>query len=305
MSLTIDVHGLNKSFGRHHVVKDVEIQVEEGHICCFLGPNGAGKTTTLRMLCGLLTADSGRGTCLGLDLLTQSSQIKLQTGYMPQGFALYEELSIQENLEFFARMHELPDRRTRVDQALNRLGLMERRRQLARELSGGWKRRLALAAAILHRPRLLLLDEPTAGVDPEARRAFWEQIHGLAREGMTVLVSTHYMDEAERCHEIAYIVAGRLKARGTADDVVKAAGLITYEATGGRADHLAIELAKQPGVRMAAPFGKTLHVSGTNRAALTASLEPWRRPPYVWREIPPSLEDVFIHLMDASESEVS
>jgi ABC-2 type transport system ATP-binding protein len=303
LTLAIDVHGLNKSFGRHHVVKDVEIQLEEGHICCFLGPNGAGKTTTLRMLCGLLTPDSGRGTCLGLNILSESARIKVLTGYMPQGFALYEELTIQENLEFFARMHELPDRRARVDAAVERLGLVDRRRQLARELSGGWKRRLALAAAILHRPRLLLLDEPTAGVDPEARRAFWEQIHSLAREGMTVLVSTHYMDEAERCHEIAYIVAGRLKARGTAEQVVNSAGLVTYEAAGGRADYLATEFGKQPGVDMAAPFGKTLHVSGKNRAALEAAVAPWRHPPYVWREIPPSLEDVFIHLMETEETE--
>jgi ABC-2 type transport system ATP-binding protein len=303
LTLTIDVHALNKTFGRLHVVKDVEIQVEEGHICCFLGPNGAGKTTTLRMLCGLLTPDSGRGSCLGLDIWTESAQIKVLTGYMPQGFALYEELTVQENLEFFARMHELPDRRTRVRAALERLGLVDRGRQLARELSGGWKRRLALAAAILHRPRLLLLDEPTAGVDPEARRAFWEQIHSLAREGMTVLVSTHYMDEAERCHEIAYIVAGRLKARGTAEQVVNAAGLVTFEATGGRADYLATELGKQPGVDMAAPFGKTLHVSGTDRAALEAAVEPWRHAPYVWQEIPPSLEDVFIHLMKVEETE--
>jgi ABC-2 type transport system ATP-binding protein len=302
LTLAIDVHGLNKTFGRLHVVKDVEIQVEEGHICCFLGPNGAGKTTTLRMLCGLLTPDSGQGKCLGLDILTESAQIKVLTGYMPQGFALYEELTVQENLEFFARMHELPDRRSRVDGAIERLGLIDRRRQLSRELSGGWKRRLALAAAILHRPRLLLLDEPTAGVDPEARRAFWEQIHSLARDGMTILVSTHYMDEAERCHEIAYIVAGRLKARGTAEQVVSTAGLVTFEATGGRADYLATEFAKQPGVDMAAPFGKTLHVSGIDRAALEAAITPWRRAPYVWREIPPSLEDVFIHLMKEEES---
>jgi ABC-2 type transport system ATP-binding protein len=304
LTLAIDVHGLNKTFGRRHVVKDVEIQLEEGHICCFLGPNGAGKTTTLRMLCGLLTPDSGRGTCLGLDILSESARIKVLTGYMPQGFALYEELTIQENLEFFARMHELPDRRARVDAAVERLGLVDRRRQLARELSGGWKRRLALAAAILHRPRLLLLDEPTAGVDPEARRAFWEQIHSLAREGMTVLVSTHYMDEAERCHEIAYIVAGRLKARGTAEQVVNSAGLVTYEAAGGRADYLATEFGQQPGVDMAAPFGKTLHVSGTDRAALEAAVAPWRHPPYVWREIAPSLEDVFIHLMETEETEL-
>ncbi len=302
MTLAIDVHGLNKHFGTHHVVQEVGIQVEAGHICGFLGPNGSGKTTTLRMLCGLLTPDSGHGTCLGLDLQRETAAIKRQTGYMTQRFSLYEDLTIEENLDFIARMYGLDWRRARVEQSLERLGLTDRRHQLAGQLSGGWKQRLSLAACVLHAPRLLLLDEPTAGVDPKARRDFWDEIHRLATEGITVLVSTHYMDEAERCHDVAYIVAGRLIVRGTAEQVVSDSKLITFQAEGPRADRLATQLAQAPGVLMATAFGEGLHVSGTDRAALEAAIAPHRQPPYRWTEARPTLEDVFIHLMgDHSE----
>ena len=301
MTLAIDVRGLNKSFGDKHVVQDVDLQVEEGRICGFLGPNGSGKTTTLRMLCGLLTPDSGQGTALGLDIIAQANLIKRRTGYMTQRFSLYEDLTIEENLQFAARVHELDRRKARVDRALERLGLLERRRQLAGSLSGGWKQRLALASATLHEPRLLLLDEPTAGVDPKARRTFWDEIHALSADGLTVLVSTHYMDEAERCHEIAYISYGRLIARGAADEVIAGAGLVTFNGEGPGIDRLAGEIAALPGVDMAAPFGQSLHVSGTDRAALEAALAPYRRAPFRWEEVQPSLEDVYIRLMDTSE----
>jgi ABC-2 type transport system ATP-binding protein len=297
VTLAIDVRGLNKSFGDKHVVRDVSIQVETGRICGFLGPNGAGKTTTLRMLCGLLKPDSGSGRCLGLDVITQSAQIKRRTGYMTQRFSLYEDLTVEENLAFMARVHGLDRRRQRVDEALQNLGLAERRRQLAGELSGGWKQRLALAACTLHEPDLLLLDEPTAGVDPKARRDFWDQIHALAAKGLTVLVSTHYMDEAERCHEIAYIVGGRLIARGTAADIIAGSRLVTFLAEGPGADRLGGELAARPGVLDAAAFGQTLHVTGTDRAALEAAIAPYRRAPFAWSETQPTLEDVFIRLM--------
>jgi len=299
MSLAIDVHDLNKSFGAHHVVRDVAIQVEAGHICGFLGPNGSGKTTTLRMLCGLLTPDTGAGTCLGFDILKQTDQIKRNTGYMTQRFSLYEDLTVEENLDFIARMYGLDRRRERLRQALERLGLMDRRDQRSGTLSGGWKQRLALAACVLHQPRLLLLDEPTAGVDPKARREFWDELHRLAGEGITVLVSTHYMDEAERCHDVAYIVGGRLIARGTAEELVEQAGLITFLAEGARADRLAEELKRHPGVVMATPFGQDLHVSGTDRAALEDAIAPYRREPYRWTETRPTLEEVFIYMMDA------
>lgn len=295
--LAVDVRGLNKSFGPRHVVQDVSIQVEKGRITGFLGPNGSGKTTTLRMLCGLLTPDGGQGRVLGLDFRREAEAVKRQTGYMTQKFSLYEDLSIEENLDFVARVHELDRRRERVRSSLERLGLTARKRQLAGSLSGGWKQRLALAASVMHEPRLLLLDEPTAGVDPKARREFWDEIHALSAEGLTVMVSTHYMDEAERCHDIAYIAYGRLMARGTADQVIADSGLVTFRAEGAGADRLARELSGTPGVAMAAPFGAALHVSGTDRAALEAAIAPYRQPPLTWTEVQPTLEDVFIRLM--------
>jgi ABC-2 type transport system ATP-binding protein len=301
--LAVDVRGLNKSFGAKHVVKDVSLQVRQGRVTGFLGPNGSGKTTTLRMICGLLTPDSGEGTALGLDILTDSRSIKRQTGYMTQKFSLYEDLTLEENLMFTARVYGLDRRRERVSEALERLGLGNRRRQVAGALSGGWKQRLALAACVLHEPRLLLLDEPTAGVDPKARRAFWDEIHKLAGEGLTVMVSTHYMDEAERCHDIAYIAYGELIARGPAAELIAASRLVTFRAEGPGADRLAPEIANRPGVEMAAPFGLALHVSGTDRSALEAAIAPWRRPPLDWTEVEPTLEDVFIHLMNRSKDD--
>ncbi len=301
----IAVSGLNKAFGSLQAVKDFSITVERGRICGFLGPNGAGKTTTLRMLCGLLTPDSGQGTVLGLGVMTQAREIKQRVGYMTQKFSLYEDLSVEENLSFAARVRELDGRRVRVDQAIERLGLTARRRQLAGTLSGGWKQRLALAVATLHRPDLLLLDEPTAGVDPEARRTFWDEIHALAAEGMTVLVSTHYMDEAERCHEIAYIAGGRTLARGTAAEVIAASGLITFEGAGPGADRLAAELRGKPGVDMAAAFGATLHVSGRDRPSLEAAIQPYRERGLDWHETTPSLEDVFIQLIHDLSAEMA
>jgi ABC-2 type transport system ATP-binding protein len=301
MTLAIDVRGLNKSFAGKHVVQDLDIQVGEGRICGFLGPNGSGKTTTLRMLCGLLTPDSGTGTALGFDIIRDAAQIKRRTGYMTQRFSLYEDLTIAENLQFTARVYGLDRREARVGKALDRLGLTERRDQLAGQLSGGWKQRLALATATLHEPKLLLLDEPTAGVDPKARRDFWDEIHTLSAEGLTVLVSTHYMDEAERCHEIAYISYGRLIARGTAEQVIAESHLVTFHGEGPGVERLAHELAGKPGVETVAPFGAALHVSGTDGRALEAAIAPWKQAPYRWTEVAPNLEDVFIHLMGQAE----
>ena len=300
MAAAIDVRGLNKSFGDKRVVRDVSIQVEEGRVTGFLGPNGSGKTTTMRMLCGLLTPDSGEGTCLGLDIRTEARKIKRLTGYMTQKFSLYEDLTIAENLEFIARVYGMDERPRRVADALAKLGLTSRKDQAAGQLSGGWKQRLALAAAVLHEPRLLLLDEPTAGVDPKARREFWDEIHGLVADGMTVMVSTHYMDEAERCHDIAYIAYGRLIARGTADELIADSKLITFRGEGEGADRLSAEIAGKPGVEMAAPFGSEVHVSGPDRAALEAAIAPYRQGRR-WSEMTPTIEDVFIHLMNRSQ----
>ena len=299
--LAIDVVGLNKHFGDRHVVKDLALQVREGEIFGFLGPNGSGKTTSIRMLCGLLAPDSGSGTCLGLDVMTDSVLIKRQVGYMTQRFSLWEDLTVAENLDFIARMFGMRGRRAAVDAMLARLGLADRRGQLAGALSGGWKQRLALAACLLHQPRLLLLDEPTAGVDPRARRDFWEQIHCLSASGVSVLVSTHYMDEAERCHRLAYIADGRLLASGTAQEVVQSRRLCTWEVSGELPPGLAQSLRSLPGVEMATSFGATLHVSGRDAARLQASLEQaLRGTGLAMREIPASLEDVFIDLMQGS-----
>ncbi|MBX3499302.1 MAG: ABC transporter ATP-binding protein [Alphaproteobacteria bacterium] len=300
--VVIDVQGLTKSFDGRVVVGDLSMQVRRGQIYGFLGPNGSGKTTTIRMLCGLLTPDSGRGTCLGYDIITQSALIKRRVGYMTQRFSLWQDLSIRENLEFVGRVYGLDRPRQRARAAIERLGLRGREEQLAGNLSGGWKQRLALGACILPEPELLLLDEPTAGVDPKARREFWTQIHHLAADGLTVLVSTHYMDEAERCHALAYIAYGRLLAQGTVDEVVAAAGLTTWTVAGEGLNELADRLERLPGIDMVAPFGTSLHVSGRDAEALDRAIEPFRHDPR-WRWTPgeATLEDVFIDLMAHAE----
>lgn len=297
-ALAIDVSELSKSFGTRKVVDKFSIQVPRGQVWGFLGPNGSGKTTTIRMLCGLLVPDSGTGTCLGYDIKRQAAEIKRNVGYMTQKFSFYEDLSIRENLDFVARVYEMDDRVRAVDQAIQRLGLVERQQQLAGTLSGGWKQRLALAACILHRPQLLLLDEPTAGVDPQARRDFWDEIHQLAAQGLTVLVSTHYMDEAERCDRIVYLAYGTVLARGTVDEVIASSTLTTWIVTGEDVRTLAGELQQREGIDQVSVFGVTLHVSGKDEAKLEQAIAPHRaRPGFAWEKSSPSLEDVFIHLM--------
>ena len=296
--LAIDVQSLNKHFGDKHVVKNVSLQVRRGEIFGFLGPNGSGKTTTIRMMCGLLTPDSGRGTCLGYDIIRDSIQIKRHVGYMTQRFSFWEDLTIHENLDFVARMYGLADRRKQVAEALEELGLTARANQLAGTLSGGWKQRLALAACLLHNPELLLLDEPTAGVDPAARRDFWEELHRLSARGISVLVSTHYMDEAERCHKLAYIFNGDLLAQGTAADVVAGQALSTWILHGENLSALSDLLRGQAGVDQTVLFGSRLHVSGGDGAALERTLkEREKEAGFHAEKTETSLEDVFIHLM--------
>jgi ABC-2 type transport system ATP-binding protein len=283
------------------VVRDLSMQVKRGTIYGFLGPNGSGKTTTIRMLCGLLTPDEGDGTCLGYNIRTETDKIKRQVGYMTQRFSLYEDLSVRENLEFIARIYGIDKPVAAARAAIERLGLTGRERQVAGELSGGWKQRLALGACMLPSPQLVLLDEPTAGVDPKARREFWNEIHALAAEGLTVLVSTHYMDEAERCHAVAYIAYGSLLVHGTVEQVIEASHLTTYIVSaevGEGLNQLSAELTGKPGVDMVAPFGASLHVSGREARALEAAIAPYRtRKGLAWQRSEPSLEDVFIDLM--------
>jgi ABC-2 type transport system ATP-binding protein len=299
--IVIDVHGLTKKFDGRAVVRDLSMQVKRGTIYGFLGPNGSGKTTTIRMLCGLLTPDGGSGTCLGYDIRTQTDKIKQQVGYMTQRFSLYEDLSVRENLEFIGRIYGIAHPVAAARAAIDRLGLHGREEQLAGELSGGWKQRLALGACTLSSPQLLLLDEPTAGVDPKARREFWNEIHGLAADGLTVLVSTHYMDEAERCHEIAYIAYGELLVHGTVEQVIEASHLTTFivgAADGDALNKLGHDLNGKPGIDMVAPFGTSLHVSGRDAAKLAAAIAPFqKRKDLDWKRSEPSLEDVFIDLM--------
>ena len=297
--IAIDVEGLTKSFDGHVVVHDLSLQVPRGEIFGFLGPNGSGKTTTIRLVCGLLTPDSGTGACLGYDIRRQSREIKRRVGYMTQRFSFWEDLSIRENLDFVARLYEMKDRRQTVDKALADLGLSARQDQLAGALSGGWKQRLALAACMLHRPELLLLDEPTAGVDPGARREFWDEIHALAAGGISVLVSTHYMDEAERCHKLAYIAYGRLMTQGTSQEIIDSQKLATWEVTGENLAALADHLRGKPGVEQVAAFGSALHVTGRDSGALkrtideiTSTTKSQAKPAAT------GLEDVFIHLTE-------
>jgi len=304
-AFVIDVQGITKRFGNRTVVNNIPMQVRRGEIYGFLGPNGSGKTTFLRMLCGLLRPDGGSGRCLGFDIRSESGEIKKNIGYMTQRFSFYEDLTIEENLDFIAKIYGVPERKAAVEKSLEQLGMTARRSQLAGTLSGGWKQRLALSACLIHEPQLLLLDEPTAGVDPKARRDFWEEIHQLAAGGLTVLITTHYMDEAERCHRLAYIAYGNLLARGSVAEVVKGAGLTTWEVTGLDLPELAEKIRGKPGVEQVVAFGATLHVSGRDATRLRESAGPWMTGAYRWRQIESGLEDVFVSLMETAKDNFS
>jgi len=298
--LAIDVRGITKSFAGKIVVNGLDMQVQRGEIFGFLGPNGSGKTTFLRILCGLLHADSGSGTCLGFDVLSQSAEIKRQVGYMTQKFSLYEDLTIEENLRFVADIYQVQRAAEAVKKMVASLGLEGRGNQLAGQLSGGWKQRLALASCLIHQPKLLLLDEPTAGVDPKARKDFWEEIHRLASEGITVLVTTHYMDEAERCHRLAYISYGNMLAIGTLKEVLSAASIVTWEVSGPNLSSISKILKETQGIEQVTAFGNKLHVSARNASDLELAILPFRKEPLVWQKIEPGLEDAFIALMQKS-----
>lgn len=300
--MVINVRGLTKIYGDRKVVDSFDLMVPKGAVYGFLGPNGSGKTTTIRMVCGLVTPDAGAGTCLGWDVITQSDKIKTKVGYMTQKFSLWEDLTIRENLDFVARMYDVTEQKHRVSEALENLGLAARSHQLAGSLSGGWKQRLALAACMIHDPELLLLDEPTAGVDPKARREFWDNIHELADSGVTILVSTHYMDEAIQCDNIAYIAYGRKLIDAPSGEIAARVGLYTWRVEGRGLAGIAKILKENPDVEQVARFGTALHVSGQNEAALRAAITPWLdKPGLQWHQQKPGLEEAFIHLMGATE----
>ncbi len=297
----IDVRDLRKCFDGRPVVDGLNLRVAQGEICGFLGANGSGKTTTIRMLCGLLGPDGGSGTCLGYDIIRDAPRIRRQVGYMTQKFSFYEDLTVFENLDLVASIYEMPNRRQAVASIMERMGLVDRRNQRAEHLSGGWKQRLALAACVLHEPKLLLLDEPTAGVDAKARREFWDLLHAMALEGLTVLVSTHYMDEAERCKRIVYLAGGRILIQGDAFELSRNSGLVTFEATGADIDAAALRIRQMPGVEAAAVFGRALHVAGTDRATLENTLRSFAAADFTWQEVEPRLEDVFIHMLTVKD----
>lgn len=298
----IDVKNLTKSFGDVVAVDGISLQVKRGDIYGFLGPNGSGKTSTIRMLCGLLTPDRAEGTCLQYDILTQSDEIKKNVGYMTQRFSLYQDLSVFENLYFTARVYSMKNKKEATERCLERFGFGDRRNQLAGTLSGGWKQRLALAAALLHEPQLLLLDEPTAGVDPKARRDFWSEVYRLSREGITTLVSTHYMDEAERCSQLTYISKGHILITGTPEEIIQNSKLSTWVVTGPDLIELEGALTDVPGIDYIIPFGRILHVSGENEEKLNAAVAAARLPEHHWSKITPTLEDIFIELISKRNS---
>lgn len=301
----IDVSDLRKSFDGRVVVNDIDLCVKKGEVFGFLGPNGSGKTTTIRMLCGLLTPDKGRGTCMGFDILKESDQIKQRVGYMTQQYSFYGDLSVEENLNFIASVYGVTNRKYRVMEVMHEHGLIERRSQLTGSLSGGWKQRVALAACLLHHPLVLLLDEPTSGIDPIARREFWDKIHSLSEQGITTLMSTHYMDEAERCTRLAYLAYGDILVTGTVDEVIAATHLKTWEIRGEVTTQLLYQVKKIEALSQAALFGRKIHVCGVQENEIEYGLNQLKKDHVIeWQRIDSTLEDAFINLVAESEGEL-
>jgi ABC-2 type transport system ATP-binding protein len=307
MSDAVVIDDMVKTFGDFVAVDHVSIRVAKGEIFGFLGPNGAGKSTTIRMLCGLLTPTSGRGTVNGFDVATQPEQIRASIGYMSQRFSLYDDLTVEENIDFFTGIYGVPKprRAERKDYILGMAGLADRRADMTRTLSGGWKQRLALGCAILHDPPVLFLDEPTSGVDPIARAAFWDLIRDLSSTGHTVFVSTHYMDEAEFCHRLALMYKGGVIALGRPDELkteLRHQTLLRLDTDDPLETMRALE--GQPGLSDVAVFGGGLHVTADNAGRMQAirarlaerSIDVKRLEP-----IQPSMEDVFVALIEAEE----
>jgi ABC-2 type transport system ATP-binding protein len=304
----IETDHLSRRFGDRVAVADVSLEVRRGEIFGVLGPNGAGKSTTIRMLCGILDPSSGSGRVVGFDLATEAEKIKERIGYMTQRFSLYEDLTVVENITFFAGIYGVPRarRRARIDQVIEQLGIGDRRTQISGTLSGGWKQRVALASATIHEPPLLFLDEPTAGVDPVSRRAFWDQIHTIASAGTTVLLTTHYMDEAERCHRLAFIFRGRLLDTGTPDEVVGRRGLRVGELEAQRSVEAAAALRAHPDVDEVAHYGHLLRVATRGgadpEAVARAAFAPLGIPVERYRPSRVTVEDAFVSMVREQEA---
>jgi len=298
----IVTHGLSRRFGSLVAVRDVSLEVAKGEIFGVLGPNGAGKSTTIRMLCGILDPSSGEGRVVGFDIRRDAERVKERIGYMTQRFSLYEDLTVEENLRFYAGIYGVPftRRRQRVGEVLERTGLVKRRGQLAGTLSGGWKQRVALASATIHEPPLLFLDEPTAGVDPVSRREFWEQIHRLSHEGTTVLLTTHYMDEAERCHRLAFIFRGSVLDVGTPEEIVLRRRLRGAELESDHAQEAAERLRGDAEVDEVAHYGNVLRVVTKNDVEPSVVIARVLTGPLAPRSVRPvrvGVEDAFVSMV--------
>lgn len=305
-STIINVVDLCKSFNDKTVVNKLSLSVKKGEVYGFLGPNGSGKTTTIRMICGLLTPDSGSGTCLGYDILQDQAKIKKSVGYMTQHFSFYKDLSVTENLNFIANIYGVADSQNAVAEIMEEHDLVKFKNQLTGELSGGWKQRVALAACLLHKPDLLLLDEPTAGIDPIARRIFWDKIHSLSEQGITTLMSTHYMDEAERCTRLAYVAYGDLLIEGNVDDVIQATKLITWNVSGAITTELLQKIKALTGVEQASLFGREIHACGYDKDIIATGLKELSNNYKInYTLIDSTLEDAFISLVSRDSQQVT
>ena len=297
----IAVKDLVKNFGSLCAVDKVSLQVNQGDVFGFLGPNGSGKTTTIRLLCGLMTADSGSGHCLGYDIIKESHLIKNQVGYMPQYFSLYKDLTIYDNLKFVAKLYGVENYEDKIKNVMDDFSMTSRKNQFAKNLSGGWKQKLTLAACLVHSPKLLLLDEPTAGIDPRSRRDFWDIIYDLAKDGITTLVTTHYMDEAQRCNRLAYISFSKLVIDGTEEYIIKTIGLKTYNLSGDISG-ISQDLRKYEEIDVIA-FGRSLHISSKNYILLKEVLSPYeKRDNLKIEQIESTIEDAFINMVGASNA---
>ncbi|HAU1555378.1 TPA: ABC transporter ATP-binding protein [Legionella pneumophila] len=291
--IIIDVSGLAKSFNGVSAVVNLNLQIQEGTIFGFLGPNGSGKTTSLRLLSGLIIPDKGQGRCLNLDLMTQTKLIQAQIGYMPQNFCLYQNLTVYENLDFIARIYQLKNRKERLKEIIELLALSDNQKRITATLSGGWKQRVSLAAALLHKPRILLLDEPTSGIDPQSRLLIWDHIQSIVSKGVTVLLSTQHMDEAERCHQLVYMSAGEIIARGSVIEIIQSTGLHSWVVKGESFSRLKDILVNNPAIQMIEK-GNEMRISSIVDD-IHQVLDPFVLNNYEIKKADTTLEDAFIY----------